>query len=658
MTRPNNIGRYEIIREVGRGGMGIVYEARDPQLNRRIALKVLPPELTYDRRFVERFLREGRLAASLSHPNIVTVYEAGEADGKYFLAMEFIDGTDLAHLIQEKAPLELDLALEILGQVAAGLDAAHAKGIVHRDIKPENVLLDVKGVAKVADFGIARAQDEAGGTRTGTVIGTAEYISPEQALGKQVGPASDIYSLACVAYELLTGTPPFGQAGDQRSPISIITSHASQQPVHAHQVQSRLSRGTGFALMAALDKDPGNRPKSASGLVLKLREGVSPPISRRAMLAWGTAAVITVPAAWIMASTLRKRPRSGALQTASAGPVSPDTTPRSYTLAFVRDGNLYIRNDGMQEPQLAARENIATFAWSPDGERLALIPGRYAEGMDQTGLVLLDLRKSTVETVKAVLVPDSFRQGAMPLRDEWRLTSVTWLDEDTLGFTFQYLRADHGITRSLLRYDLGSAACEDYLSGGGFDERVQQLKDPRGLAAHPSLPGLVAHVGDDTSQSWLVVSGDPAGGTHTSPLGYIKKHSTSFPSNQLTDVALAWHPGRPILAIGLEDRVLVAAAPDWEPTAFDADALDEGSSFCCPAWSPHAQAQWLPSDPYLLINRQTELETEKNSVAIYSYPEGGTVDLSETFTGLRPCWGASLTKLQAPSNPSTVFAFL
>lgn len=288
----NRIGDYEIVRELGRGGMGVVYLARDARPNRSIALKVLPPELTFDGRFVERFLREGRLAGFLAHSNVVSVDEAGEADGHHFLAMEYVEGTDLAKMLRARGRLEFALALEILEQVASGLDAAHAKGIVHRDIKPENILLDRSGQVKVADFGIARAHNDAGGTRTGTVIGTAEYISPEQALGKPVGAASDVYSLACVAYEMLTGAPPFGRVSDERTALSSINDRAHHQAPEISALKVRVTKGASWAITRALDKSPVNRPASASDLIAHIRHGVAPPISRRRVL--GAASTVTL----------------------------------------------------------------------------------------------------------------------------------------------------------------------------------------------------------------------------------------------------------------------------------------------------------------------------------------------------------------------------
>lgn len=295
------IGSYQILREVGRGGMGVVYEALDPDLNRRIALKILPRSLAFNESFVGRFLREGRLAAALSHPNVVTVYEAGQSERQYFLAMEFVEGTDLRQLLLQKGKLELDLALEILDQVGQGMDAAHSQGIIHRDIKPENILLDTAGVAKVADFGIARAEQASGGTQTGTMIGTAEYMSPEQALGKPVDARSDVYSLACMAYEMLTGEPPFGRASGERTAISIINDHAHRRPPSARSANPHLRKGTDYALQKALDKGADNRYPSAGEFVSGLRHATAPLITLRGgtTVAGVVAVSATILAVWL-----------------------------------------------------------------------------------------------------------------------------------------------------------------------------------------------------------------------------------------------------------------------------------------------------------------------------------------------------------------------
>src|SRR6476660_2505833 len=201
--------RYELAELVGTGGMSSVYRAHDRLLERDVALKVLHEQFTADTDYVERFRREARSVAQLSHPNIVTVIDRGEQDGRQFIVFEYIDGENLKSLVEREGPLPEDEAVRLTLQVARGLGFAHDNGLVHRDVKPQNVLLNGDHQAKVNDFGIARSLDVGGLTQTGTVMGTSDYIAPEQARGSQVDAQSDIYSLGAVLYELLTGEVPF-----------------------------------------------------------------------------------------------------------------------------------------------------------------------------------------------------------------------------------------------------------------------------------------------------------------------------------------------------------------------------------------------------------------------------------------------------------------
>jgi serine/threonine protein kinase len=214
--------RYELTHLIARGGMAEVYRARDRLLDRPVALKVLFPELSVDRAFVERFRREAQNAAKLSHPNIVPVFDWGEDAGSYFIVMEYIAGRALSAVLREAGPLDPARAADIASQVAAALASAHRHGVVHRDIKPGNVLITEDGQVKVTDFGIARAVNtEESLTQTGAVMGTATYFSPEQAEGIEVDARTDIYSLGVVLFEMLTGRPPF--LGE--TPVSVASKH-------------------------------------------------------------------------------------------------------------------------------------------------------------------------------------------------------------------------------------------------------------------------------------------------------------------------------------------------------------------------------------------------------------------------------------------------
>jgi serine/threonine protein kinase len=198
---------YRIESLIGRGGMGVVFKATDLSLDRPVALKLIAPELAEDERFRDRFLKEPRLAASLDHPNVVPIYEAGEHDGQLYLAMRYVEGSDLGSVLGSEGTLAPDEALWVLGQIAAALDQAHRRGLVHRDVKPANVLLDVDDHAYLSDFGISTQAGGVSGESGHT--GTLDYLAPEQIRGEAVDARSDCYALACILYECLAGEPPF-----------------------------------------------------------------------------------------------------------------------------------------------------------------------------------------------------------------------------------------------------------------------------------------------------------------------------------------------------------------------------------------------------------------------------------------------------------------
>src|SRR4051795_1968019 len=225
-------GRYEIQREIARGGMAEVYLARDQSLNRPVALKALFPEFAREPSFVERFRREAQAAANLNHPNIVSIYDWGQESGTYFIVMEYVEGRSLRELIQSEGAIEPGQAADIAAEIASALAFAHRSGVVHRDVKPGNVLLTDSGTVKVTDFGIARAGTSDGLTQTGSVMGTATYFSPEQAQGLPVDGRSDVYALGVVLYEMVTGVAPF--TGD--NPVAIAYQHVQETPASPQTV--------------------------------------------------------------------------------------------------------------------------------------------------------------------------------------------------------------------------------------------------------------------------------------------------------------------------------------------------------------------------------------------------------------------------------------
>jgi eukaryotic-like serine/threonine-protein kinase len=248
-------GRYEVEELVGHGGMSSVYKAHDSLLERNVALKVLHEQYNTDEDFVERFKREARSVAQLQHPNIVTVIDRGEAEGRQYIVFEYIDGENLKELVVRKGRLDVREALEIALEVARGLAFAHENGIIHRDVKPQNVLLNGDGKAKVTDFGIARSLDVDGMTQTGTVLGTSNYIAPEQASGNRVDAHSDVYALGAVLYELLAGEVPF----PGESFVAVAMKHVHEPPPNLLDVRKEVPLRVAAAVDRALEKDPEQR---------------------------------------------------------------------------------------------------------------------------------------------------------------------------------------------------------------------------------------------------------------------------------------------------------------------------------------------------------------------------------------------------------------
>jgi serine/threonine-protein kinase len=248
-------GRYEVEELIGHGGMSSVYKARDSLLERHVALKVLHEQYSGDDDFVERFKREARSVAQLQHPNIVTVIDRVEDDGRQFIVFEYIDGENLKEHVVRKGRLEVREALEIAVEVARGLAFAHEQGLIHRDVKPQNVLLNGDGRAKVTDFGIARTLEVDGVTQTGTVLGTSNYIAPEQASGQPVDAHSDVYALGAVLYELLAGEVPF--TGD--SFVAVAMKHLHEPAPNLLDVRGDVPLRVAAAVDRALEKDPEQR---------------------------------------------------------------------------------------------------------------------------------------------------------------------------------------------------------------------------------------------------------------------------------------------------------------------------------------------------------------------------------------------------------------
>ena len=260
------IGRYQILEEIAYGGQGSVYRASsDPEGRRIVALKVLHASLTRDRSYVERFQREAHLAASIDHPKVTRIFEVGEDEGRYFISMEFLPES-LARVIEASGAMRIDGAAEFAIQVAEGLAAAHALGIVHRDVKPQNVLITADGTAKVTDFGIARAEALSTMTATGAMMGTPLYMSPEQAQGERADARSDVYSLGCMLYQMLTGELPF----TGNTPLVVLRQHVEKRPRPVRELRPNLPRRMASVVERAMAKAPERRFESAAELAHEL----------------------------------------------------------------------------------------------------------------------------------------------------------------------------------------------------------------------------------------------------------------------------------------------------------------------------------------------------------------------------------------------------
>jgi serine/threonine-protein kinase len=327
----SHVGSYHVLEMIGRGGMAEVYRARDERLGRQVALKILAPHLVYDDRFRLRFERESRTVASIDHPHIIPIFEAGEADGMLFIAMRYVAGQDLRMVLTQQGILPLDRISLLFSQVASALDAAHEHGLVHRDVKPANIL--IAGGSRVGDsgehpehvyltdFGLTKSTAAMSGlTSQGNFVGTPRYIAPEQITGDQVDGRCDLYALACVAYEALAGVPPF----ERDTQLGLIYAHVSDEPPPLTTHRPDLPREVDVVMARALSKAPAARQATCSEFVRELREALSgEPVSDPRIVpfggrngsspsAWTTAAQSqpTGPGSWPTTDTLPPTRRS------------------------------------------------------------------------------------------------------------------------------------------------------------------------------------------------------------------------------------------------------------------------------------------------------------------------------------------------------------
>ena len=335
MSAPNGLpadrrlGRYEIVAELGRGAMGTVYKANDPLLERTVALKTISVAVSAEEmaEYEARFYQEAKAAGSLNHPNIVTIYDVGKTDNLPYLAMEYLEGSELHAILRHSKPLEPAHALEIAAQVADGLAYAHERGVVHRDVKPTNIMVVRDGLVKIADFGVARMRSSERGPDT-QVVGSPRYMSPEQALRKRAEHRSDIFSLGVVLYEMVTGAPPFTGADLN----AIMSQIVNAEPVPASTTVAGLPEMLDSILSKALAKAPEHRYQSARELAAELRE------CRRKMSATTTLAQLGLPEkATLIVSGAPLRAVSGDSGVAKERDIEAEADEHARTLGLSRD---------------------------------------------------------------------------------------------------------------------------------------------------------------------------------------------------------------------------------------------------------------------------------------------------------------------------------
>jgi len=402
------ISHYRILEKLGAGGMGEVYLAEDTTLGRRVALKILPEEHTQDPERLARFKQEAKAASALNHPNILTIHEVGAADGHHFIATEFVEGQTLGALLRSRGPMPIGEALDVAAQVASALAAAHGAGIVHRDVKPENIMRRSDGYVKVLDFGLAKltesvapeAAETAGltmsfraRTETGAVLGTAQYMSPEQASGRKVDARSDIFSLGSVLYEMVTGERPFRRGTVMETVAAIIDREPEPLP-------SRIPPELSKLILRCLRKEPERRFQTMADLKVALEDlreessGAARSAGARARRNWrGVAALLAVLAVVLLAVVVwRARSRRSveqplravALTTLPGVERSPSFSPDANHVAFAwtapKEGNsdIYVQMIGQGSPLRLTRDALDDYnpVWSPDGRWIAFLRGQ------------------------------------------------------------------------------------------------------------------------------------------------------------------------------------------------------------------------------------------------------------------------------------------
>lgn len=384
---------YRLDALLGRGGMGFVYKAYDPRLKRHVALKLIAPELSDREGFRERFLSESELAASLDHPNVVPIYDAFDAEGRLAIAMRYVEGTDLKRLLQSGQVLDPARTLVICAQVAAALDAAHARGLVHRDVKPSNVLLDENEHVYLADFGLSRRLTDLGGRGDeGLSVGTPAYASPEQIERGSVDGRADQYALGCLLYECLTGEAPFSHDSE----LAVLWAHVQEPPPQASEHNSELPIGIDAVIGKAMAKSPDDRYRSCGELVVAARDvlGLHQPVVPRKgrLLALAVAGAALIAAA-VLAGVLLNR--------SHGGPGRPSAKP-----------TLTPKVDSLQRIDPKTNKLVATIAAGAGADSIAIGDGAvFVASTDARTVSRIDPRSNAIVKQVSTGVPKSLAVG-------------------------------------------------------------------------------------------------------------------------------------------------------------------------------------------------------------------------------------------------------
>ena len=551
---------YRIDSVLGRGGMGVVYLAEQSQLARKVALKLLAPQLAEDERFRDRFVRESRLAAALDHPNVVPIYEAGDVDGRLFISMRYVEGADLRALLREQGALSPPRAAAIVAQVAGALDAAHARGLVHRDVKPANMLV-VRGTASkepehvyLSDFGLTkRSASDSGLTATGQFVGTIDYAAPEQFEGGGVGPATDVYSLGCVLYECLTGHQPFPREND----AALMRAHLMEDPPPPSSENAEVPRTLDLVVSQAMAKRPRDRFESAGALADAVREavegapGAARPQRRRARLGrvlGAAAATITLVIVGGVLLSLSDSPGTGDGPTATVAVLPPNSVaeidPESGTPAAAVPVSL--EGTGTKQGSTGVRPGITVGeggVWVIDAVKVTHVDPRTRSVEEELrlnrGFTLAGGLPAVAAAFQSVWVTADIQSpvhaGALELFNPSTNQSLGLLEFDDVGpatavaaggravwATFAggvVIAVDPGTRDVARRIELGGGLDSIGVGGGAvwvgdlLTSEVVRIEERSGDAGTPaSLPGSVDAIAADDAGAWVL---DRATGTVT-----------------------------------------------------------------------------------------------------------------------------------------------